>query len=74
MKKIEKVKGKINNIKNKIWVIPTTLMMMNTKVFAGSISTAEVTQATENVKNAVIKLAMPIRWNFSFCKHCNYST
>ena len=48
-------------IKNKIWIIPTTIMMMQTKVFAeGSISTAEVTQATENIKNAVIKLAMPI--------------
>ena len=39
-----------------------TLMMIQTKVFAaeGSINTAEVNQATENIKNAVIKLAMPI--------------
>ena len=38
------------------------LMLMPAKVFAagGSISTAEVNQATENVKNAIIKLAMPI--------------
>ena len=43
-------------------------MLLPTKVFAeGSISTAEVTQATENVKNAIIKLAMPIRWDFSIC-------
>lgn len=55
-----KLKEQFSKIKNKLWVIPTTLMMMNTRVFAGSISTAEVTQATENVKNAVIKLAMPI--------------
>ena len=36
-------------------------MLMSNKVFAnGSISTAEVNQATENIKSAVIKLAMPI--------------
>ena len=57
----EKIKEKFYKLKNKIWVIPATLMMMQTKVFAsGSISTAEVNQATENIKNAVIKLAMPI--------------
>lgn len=57
----ENIKRVFNKVKNKIWVIPTALMMMQTKVFAeGSISTAEVNQATENIKNAVIKLAMPI--------------
>lgn len=58
----ENVKKLIYKIRNKIWVIPATLMMIQTKVFAaeGSISTAEVNQATENIKNAVIKLAMPI--------------
>lgn len=69
----KKFNNQFNRIKNKVWVIPTTLMMMSTKVFAGSISTAEVTQATENVKNAVIKLAMPIRRHFSICKYCNNS-
>ena len=55
-------------LKNKIWMIPATAMMLQTKVLASSsISTAEVNQATENIKNAVIKLAMPIRWNFSIC-------
>lgn len=56
-------------IKNKLWLLPTTLMLMPTKIFAadGSISTAEVNQATENIKNAVIKLAMPIRRNFGIC-------
>lgn len=65
------LKQGINKIKNKVWVIPTILMMLPTKVLAaeGSISTAEVTQATENIKNAVIKLAMPIRWNSSICKY-----
>ena len=58
----ENIKKLFYKIKNKIWVIPMTLMMIQTKVFAaeGSINTAEVNQATENIKNAVIKLAMPI--------------
>lgn len=64
MKKIkkEKLKRIYYKMKNKIWILPTTLMLLPVKVFAaqGSISTAEVNQATENIKNAVIKLAMPI--------------
>ena len=57
----QELKEKLCKIKRKLWVIPTTLMLLPTTVFAqGSISTAEVTQATENIKNAVIKLAMPI--------------
>lgn len=71
MKKIKnkKLKNLCYKIKNKIWILPTTLMLMQSKVFAtnGSISTAEVNQATENIKNAIIKLAMPIRWNSSIC-------
>lgn len=60
MKKLN-LKQKIEKLKRKLWVIPTSIMLMPTSVFAnGSISTAEVTQATENIKNAVIKLAMPI--------------
>lgn len=74
MKKINKknLKELYYKIKNKVWVIPTTLLLLPTRVFAaqGSISTAEVNQATENIKNAVIKLAMPIRRNFSICKYC----
>ena len=75
MKK-ENIKNGFYKLKNRIWTIPATLMMLPTKAFAtnsqGSISIAEVNQATENIKNAVIKLAMPIRRNFSFCKYCNY--
>lgn len=71
MKKIskEKLKNLFYKIKNKLWVMPMTLLLLQNKVFAneGSISTAEVNQATENIKNAVIKLAMPIRRNFSIC-------
>ena len=74
-----KIKSGINKMRNKIWTIPISLMLLQTKVFAaeesiteGSISVAEVKQATENIKSAVIKLAMPIRRNSSFCKYCNY--
>lgn len=58
----EKIKKIFYTVRKKIWVIPMTLMMIQTKVFAaeGSINTAEVNQATENIKNAVIKLAMPV--------------
>lgn len=71
----ENIRKKFYKLKNKIWILPITAMMMQTKVFAsGSISTAEVNQATENIKNAVIKLAMPIRWDFSICQHCYYCT
>lgn len=71
-----KLKQNLNKIKNKIWMVPTALIMLHSKVFAaqGSIGTAEVDQATENVKTAVIKLAMPIRRNFSICKYCNNCT
>ncbi len=64
MKKINKenMKKIYYKAKNKLWVLPMTLLLMPARVFAtsGSISTAEVNQATENIKNAVIKLAMPI--------------
>lgn len=49
-------------IKNKLYLASTMMLLLPTNVFAtsGSINTAEVTQATENIKNAIIKLAMPI--------------
>ena len=58
MKRLNKQK-----IKNKLWLLSSTLLLLPSKVFAtnaGSIGTAEVNQATENIKNAVVKLAMPI--------------
>jgi len=71
MRKLKKedLKKIYYKMKNKVWMLPTTLLLLPSKVFAtnGSISTAEVNQATENIKNAVLKLAMPIRWNFSIC-------
>lgn len=71
--KKENLKRLYYKTKNRIWMLPTALMLLQEKVFAnGSISTAEVDQATENIKNAVIKLAMPIWRNFSICKYCYY--
>ena len=76
MNKINKknLKSLCYSLSNKIWILPTMLILFSTEVFAeGSISTAEVNQATENIKNAIIKLAMPIRWDFGICKYCYYS-
>lgn len=61
-----KIKRVLSKFKQKIWILPVALMTTSafSKCFASSISTAEVSQATENVKNAIIKLAMPIRTEF----------
>lgn len=80
MKKINlkefKIKTKriLYKLKQKFWIVPVALITTSSfsRCFASSISTAEVSQATENVKNAIIKLAMPIRWNFSIYKYCYY--
>lgn len=55
-------KENLKKIKNKLYLASTMMLLLPTHVFAtsSSINTAEVTQATENIKNAVIKLAMPI--------------
>ena len=67
--KKEKLNRLYNKAKNAMYMLPITLLMLQSKVLAtsSSISTAEVSQATENIKNAVIKLAMPIRWNIGIC-------
>ena len=73
-----KIKKFFNKVKNKIWILPTTFMILQSRVFAagekGSIEIAEVKQATENIKAAIIKLAMPIRRDFSICKYCDNCT
>lgn len=57
-KKVRKLYSKIIKI---IWILPAILILANKTVLASSsIGTAEVNQATENIKNAVMKLAMPI--------------
>ena len=72
--KKEKLRKIYYKIKKKILILPISLILLQSKVFAtsGSISTAEVNQATENIKNAVIKLAMPIRWNISIREYSCY--
>ena len=43
------------------------------RTLAATIGTQEVETATQNIKDAVIKLAMPIRYSSYVCKHCDYS-
>lgn len=82
---MKKMKTLLVKLKNRIWmfIIPFCIMMMlGSNCWAvgdivnvgksGSISTAEVTKATDNVKDAIIKLAMPIRRSLSICKYCYY--
>lgn len=68
--KIEKTKimQKLNKIKWTLYSTPLLVALFNAKVYAeSSISSAEVTTATDNLKNAVIKLAIPIRKCISIC-------
>ncbi len=37
----------------------------------GSIGTAEVTTATENIKRVITSIAMPLRRRFNICKYCS---
>ncbi len=52
---------KVEKMKFTIASTPIFVALMKAKVYAASsISTAEVQTATENIKNAVVKLAMPV--------------
>lgn len=73
MKKMKEILAKM---KEKAWVsvIPFFITLLGNKCWAfgsvgqsGSIGTAEVTKATDNVKEAIIKLAMPIGRGISIC-------
>ncbi len=70
---------KFKKTKKVIAGIGTTLTMLAIKsqCFAtegsGSIGTAEVTTATENIKRVITSIAMPLRWSFNFCKCCSCS-
>ena len=56
-----KILGKFNKIKWAIYSTPLFINLFNAKVYAeSSISTTEVKSATDNIKNAVVKLAIPI--------------
>ena len=65
------------NIKNKLKIssIMSALILsvINVKTYAATtIGTQEVETATQNIRDAVIKLSMPIRKCINVCKHCNY--
>lgn len=56
-----KLFGKFNKLKWAIYSTPLFINLFNAKVYAeSSISTTEVKTATDNIKNAVVKLAIPI--------------
>ncbi len=59
-KKLKKISQKYNKIKWSILATPFFLNILNARVYAATINTAEIETATENVKQAVVKLAMPI--------------
>ena len=59
-KKLKKISQKYNKIKWSILATPFFLNILNARVHAATINTAEIETATENVKQAVVKLAMPI--------------
>lgn len=65
-----KTKGKITKSKLKKFkltplVTTAGIMLMNLRTYAATIGTQEVETATQNVKDAVVKLAMPVR----FCSY-----
>lgn len=68
---------RISKIKNKLSLAtlttPILLSFMKLKTYAAAtIGTQEVETATDNIKNAVIKVAMPVRKCAYVCKYCNY--
>ncbi len=56
------MKKKERNLKLKISTLMTSILiaLINAKTYATTIGTQEVEIATQNIKDAVIKLAMPI--------------
>lgn len=62
---MKKLKSKLR----KITVLLTTVMtiLMNATSYATTIGVQEVEVATQNVKDAVIKLAMPVRICLNVC-------
>lgn len=62
---MKKLKSKLR----KITVLLTTVMtiLMNATSYATTIGVQEVEVATQNVKDAVIKLAMPVRLCVNVC-------
>ncbi len=61
--KIKNKKSKLNKLKLTSLATTVSVMLMNIKTYAvTTIGTQEVETATQNVKDAVIKLAMPVRF------------
>ena len=58
--KLKELLRKLKKLKISLYTTPFFLALMKARVYASSISTTEVEAATENIENAVIKLAMPI--------------
>lgn len=68
-----KLKALKNKLKLSTLTVPLMVMLMNIKTYAAStIGTQEVETATQNIRDAVIKLAMPVRKCTNVCKHCYY--
>lgn len=56
-----KIFEKINKLKWTLYSTPIFIAIIDSKVYAeSSISTTEIKTATDNIKNAVVKLAIPI--------------
>lgn len=61
--KVKNKKSKLNKLKLTSLATTVSVMLMNIKTYAvTTIGTQEVETATQNVKDAVIKLAMPVRF------------
>lgn len=58
--KLKKLLGKLKILKISLYSTPFFLALMKARVYASTISTKEVEDATGNIEKAVIKLAMPI--------------
>ena len=61
------IKNKLKKIKLTSLITGISIMLMNIRCYATTIGLQEVETATQNVKNAVIKLAMPVRFCFNVC-------
>lgn len=69
------MKLNLSKIKSKITLAtlttPALISLMKIKTYvAATIGTHEVETATDNIKNAVIKVAMPVRKCAYVCKYC----
>ncbi len=61
------IKGRLKKLSLTSLVTSASVMLINLRTYATTIGTQEVETATQNVKDAVIKLAMPVRICFNVC-------